>query len=171
MSLYHFNNKKNKVKLKAEWIYSRIIQLSKEYIKKINHPFDNNFKITFEIFSIFLIMYFKISKELKHEQLKYINVEIMNIFTKDLENNFREFGIGDMSIGKYVKRYIKKFYFRIKKLDIILDSSNISEMNEFLLILENQDLSAEISNNIFISFNNLKKEMKINKIGGYLIEF
>ena len=170
MTLYHFNNKKNKVKNKAEYIYSRINHLSKEYIEKINYPFNKDFQLTFEIFSLFLIMYFKISKELKYDQFKRTNIELMNIFTKDLENNFRELGIGDMSIGKYVKTYIKKFYYRIKKLDSIYDSSNINEMNDFLSILKNNNLSKEISNTIFISYINLKNEMKNNKIGGYFIE-
>ena len=170
MTLYHFNNKKNKVKNKAEYIYSRIIHLSKEYIEKINYPFNKDFQLNFEIFSLFLIMYFKISKELKYDQFKRTNIELMNIFTKDLENNFRELGIGDMSIGKYVKTYIKKFYYRIKKLDSIYDSSNINEMNDFLSILKNNNLSKEISNTIFISYINLKNEMKNNKIGGYFIE-
>ena len=59
MSLYHFYNKKNKVKNNAENIYFQIICISKEYIKEINHPINQDFKTTFEIFSLFLIMYFK----------------------------------------------------------------------------------------------------------------
>ena len=170
MSLHHFNNKKNKVKDNAENIYSEIIYLSKEFIQEINYPINNNFKITFEIFSIFLIMYFKISRELRFDKFEKINLEIMSIFTKDLENHFREIGIGDMSIGKYVKSYIKKFYYRIKKLDNIYDSQDIHEMNEFLSILENKDLVDKITDFIFPRYVDLKNEMKNNKIGGYSIE-
>ena len=31
---------------------------------------------------------------------------------EDLDKALREIGIGDMSIGKYVKKYVKKFYYR-----------------------------------------------------------
>ncbi len=170
MSLYHFNNKKNKVKNQAEYIYSRIIHLSNEYINEINYPIKKDFKISFEIFSLFLIMFFKISKQQRYDRFKIINLELMNIFTKDLENYFRELGIGDMSIGKYVKTYIKKFYYRIKKLDKIYDTLNIEDMHEFLSILENQELIKEVSKSIFDSYNNLENEMKNNIIAGYFIE-
>ena len=170
MSLYHFNNKKNKVKNQAEYIYSRIIHLSNEYINEINYPIKKDFKISFEIFSLFLIMFFKISKQQRYDRFKIINLELMNIFTKDLENYFRELGIGDMSIGKYVKTYIKKFYYRIKKLDKINDTLNIEDMHEFLSILENQELIKEVSKSIFDSYNNLENEMKNNIIAGYFIE-
>ena len=55
MSLYHFFNKKNKVKSKAENIYFQIINISKEYIKEINHPINQDFKTTFEIFRFILL--------------------------------------------------------------------------------------------------------------------
>ena len=170
MSLYHFFNKKNKVKSKAENIYFQIINISKEYINEINHPINQDFKTTFEIFCLFLIMYFKISKELRYDKFEKVNLELMNIFRKDLENYFRELGIGDMSIGKYVKSYIKKFYYRIKKLDIIYDSDNFEEINEFLSILGNKVLVQKIANSLLQKYINLKNEMKNYKIGGYFIE-
>ena len=170
MSLYHFFNKKNKVKSKAENIYFQIINISKKYIKEINHPINQDFKTTFEIFSLFLIMYFKISKELRYDKFEKVNIELMKIFTKDLENYFRELGIGDMSIGKYVKSYIKKFYYRIKKLDLIYDSKKFEEINEFLSILEDKVLIQKIANSILQKYIILKNEMKNNKIGGYFIE-
>ena len=170
MSLYHFFNKKNKVKSKAENIYFQIINISKEYINEINHPINQDFKTTFEIFCLFLIMYFKISKELRYDKFEKVNIELMKIFTKDLENYFRELGIGDMSIGKYVKSYIKKFYYRIKKLDLIYDSKKFEEINEFLTILEDKVLIQKIANSILQKYIILKNEMKNNKIGGYFIE-
>ena len=105
-------------------------------------------------------MYFKISKELRYDKFEKVNLELMNIFRKDLENYFREIGIGDMSIGKYVKSYIKKFYYRIKKLDIIYDSDNFEEINEFLSILGNKVLVQKIANSLLQKYINLKNEMK-----------
>ena len=44
-----------------------------------------------------------------------VNEELISLFISDLDESLREKGIGDMSIGKYVKSYVKKFYFRISK--------------------------------------------------------
>ena len=170
MFLYHFKNKKTKVKKKAENIYIAIIKLSREYIIELKYPINNNFKITFEIFSLFLIMFLKISKDLDYKKFENINLELMSIFTKDLENYFRELGIGDMSIGKYVKTYIKKFYYRIKKLDHIFQYKNKVDIIDFLSILEDQKLIEDISKTIFMRYSSLKNEIKNNKIGHYSIE-
>ena len=50
----------------------------------------------------------------RKEYLK-VNEELVSLFILDLDESLREKGIGDMSIGKYVKSYVKKFYFRISK--------------------------------------------------------
>ena len=53
----------------------------------------------------------------------------------------REIGIGDMSIGKYVKKYVKKLYYRIKIIDPILgnfDDRNLSEYLNSLKFIDKQ---------------------------------
>ena len=54
---------------------------------------------------------------LQHDRKLYskVNDELVSLFISDLDESLREKGIGDMSIGKYVKSYVKKFYFRISK--------------------------------------------------------
>ena len=56
----------------------------------------------------------------------------MILFVKDLDYSFREIGIGDIKIGKYVKTYIKKFYFRLSKMEKILNSNDLDKTVEFL---------------------------------------
>ena len=51
--------------------------------------------------------------------------ELIKNLINDLDLSIRDIGIGDMSIGKYVKKYVKKFYYRIKVLDSILENDNI----------------------------------------------
>ena len=54
---------------------------------------------------------------LEYDQKLYVKVndELVSLFISDLDESLREKGVGDMSIGKYVKSYVKKFYYRIKK--------------------------------------------------------
>ena len=56
----------------------------------------------------------------------------MDSFVNDLDQHFREQGIGDMSIGKYVKSYVKKFYFRLSKFNIELKKINYEFFQEYL---------------------------------------
>ena len=47
----------------------------------------------------------------------------MNIFTEDLDYSLRLHGVGEMSIGKHVKFYLKKFYFRISSYEKIFENN------------------------------------------------
>ena len=62
---------------------------------------------------------------------------MVSLFIADLDESLREKGIGDMSIGKYVKSYVKKFYFRISKFP---DDNNLYKNEFFLEYLKITDL-------------------------------
>ena len=72
----------------------------------------------------------------------------------------REIGIGDMSIGKHVKKYVKKFYFRIKKIDKLLNNFQKSEFIDYLSAIK----SVNINNISFFAdeIMGLYKEIKQN---------
>ena len=57
----------------------------------------------------------------------------MNLFIKDLDHSLRLSGIGDMSIGKHVKLYLKKFYFRISILEKIFINKDFKEFEKYLI--------------------------------------
>ena len=63
----------------------------------------------------------------------------------DLDSSLRDIGISDMSIGKYVKKYVKKFYYRLKILDRIFENDDNEEFYNYLNSLE------------FVNKNNLKE--------------
>ena len=54
----------------------------------------------------------------------------------DLDKSLRDIGIPDMSIGKYVKRYVKKFYYRLKILDPIFENDNYEELLNYVNSIE-----------------------------------
>ncbi len=115
MVLHYFQKKENIVNNIATEQYKNILLESKNFINKYDFFKSKDYNTSFEIISVFLIMY--IRKNLINENRKKylkINEKLVSLFISDLDESLREKGIGDMSIGKYVKSYVKKFYFRVK---------------------------------------------------------
>ena len=154
MILHYFKKKENKEKNVAIKQYEIILKESNYFLNKNNFFNAKDYNVSFEIVSIFIIM--NINKNLlnknKPKYLK-INEYLISLFIKDLDKSLREKGIGDMSIGKYVKSYVKKFYFRIKEFpkynenirsDIfenyikLLDISQNNQISEFSTKLSNK---------------------------------
>ena len=65
-----------------------------------------------------------------------VNDELISLFILDLDESMREKGIGDMSIGKYVKSYVKKFYFRLSKFPNDKNFFNNEHLIEYLKITD-----------------------------------
>ena len=68
----------------------------------------------------------------KKNNYKIINQYLIDNFIHDIDKSLRENGIGDMSIGKYVKTYVKKFYYRLKRMDNILKKFDNNNMMIFI---------------------------------------
>ena len=130
MILHYFKKKENKEQIIAMKQYKIILSESKIFLNDNNFFKVKNFKTSFEIVSIFLIMFIRINllKENKKKYLK-VNDELISLFIADLDETLREKGIGDISIGKYVKSYVKKFYFRISKFP---NNNNLYNNDSFI---------------------------------------
>ena len=133
MFIKYFNIKKNNHKNQIISIYQEIVNHSNHFIKNSLNDRHYNFNEIFEIFSIVIIFYLKKLKDKNTHESKEISQLIIDSFVKDLDQHFRENGIGDMSIGKYVKKYVKKFYFRLKVLDNILKEDKNIIFNDYLI--------------------------------------
>ena len=132
MLLHYFYKKENKEKNYVHEIYSENLRLSINFIQSNKFILKNDFQTSFEIFSLFLIFHLKNFKDFKIKNFEKINEELINLFIKDLDYSFREIGIGDIKIGKYVKTFIKKFYFRLSIMDEILNTMNLKKTEEFI---------------------------------------
>ena len=132
MLLHYFYKKENKEKNYVNNIYSKNIKLSIRFIQSSNYILKKDFQTSFEIFSLFLIFHLKNFKDFKIKNYKKINEELINLFVNDLDYSFREIGIGDMKIGKYVKTFIKKFYFRLSAMEEILNTKDLNKSVEFV---------------------------------------
>ena len=134
MILQYFKKKENKEQIIATKQYKKIIYESNIFLNENNFFKEKDYKTSFEIVSIFLIMFIRINL-LENNRKKYLKVndELISLFISDLDESLREKGIGDMSIGKYVKSYVKKFYFRISKFP---DDNNLYKNEAFIEYLK-----------------------------------
>ena len=138
MILQYFKKKENKEQIIATEQYKKILFESNRFINENNFFKTKDYKTSFEIVSIFLIMF--IRKNLLENNRKIylkVNDELVSLFISDLDESLREKGIGDMSIGKYVKSYVKKFYFRISKFP---NNNNLYKNESFIEYLKITDL-------------------------------
>ena len=159
MILQYFKKKENEYKIKSDKIYLNILNkskflLNKKYFKEIN------FGISFELISILLIFYLHFLKNNKIYSHKKINEELLKNLVNDLDKSLRDVGISDMSIGKYVKKYVKKFYYRLKILDPIFENYNNEELLNYLNSFEfvNKNNSNELVNQLFEFFQQIKNK-------------
>tara|TARA_X000000368_G_scaffold363305_1_gene308392 strand:- start:75 stop:560 length:486 start_codon:yes stop_codon:yes gene_type:complete len=161
MILQYFKKKENEFKIKADTIYLNTLNKSKLLLDK-KYFNEINFSTTFEIISILLIFHLKFSNEKDWYSKNKINEELMKNLINDLDKSLRDVGISDMSIGKYVKKYVKKFYYRLKVLDLILKNKNQLEFLDYLNSLKfiKKNNSNELANELLVYFPAFKK---INK--------
>ena len=158
MILQYFKKKENKEQIIANKQYKEVISESNIFLNNNDFFITKDYKTSFEIVSIFLIMFIRINL-LKDNRKKYLKVndELVSLFISDLDESLREKGIGDMSIGKYVKTYVKKFYFRISKFPENNNLHNNENFIEYLKItnLVKNDDYVDVSrkfNDKFIAF-------------------
>ncbi len=168
MVLHYFNKKENKDTIIARRIYKDIIVNVKFILNKKNLLIKKNFNSSFELIVIFLFIVL-ISYKIKKENLQ-INQILFEIFINDLDKSLREEGIGDMNIGKYVKSYVKKAYFRFKKLEIIIKDNNFKEFNMFIKKINIQDIEKDnliLSDYLFSYIKKLIKKAKKEEISKF----
>ena len=150
MILQYFKKKENKDQIIATKQYKTILVESNIFLSDNNFFKVKDYKTSFEIVSIFLIMFIR-KNLLEHDKNQYlkVNEKLVSLFIADLDESLREKGIGDMSIGKYVKSYVKKFYYRISKFPI---DNNLYNNPSFIEYLKITDL---IKNNDYVNVSRI----------------
>ena len=58
--------------------------------------------------------------------------ELFDLMFADLDINLRELGVGDLSVGKYVKRFARQFYARLAALETALATGGRRPLESFL---------------------------------------
>ena len=157
MILQYFKKKENEYKIKSDLIYLNILKKSKSLLNK-KYFNEIDFGTSFELISILLIYNLKFFKNKDITSKKRVKEELMKNLVNDLDKSLRDVGISDMSIGKYVKKYVKKFYFRLKILDPIFENDNNDELLNYLKSLEfvNKSNSNDLVNQLYEFFLEIK---------------
>ncbi len=158
MILQYFKKKENEYKITADKLYLEILHKARLIIKK-NYFIEINFDSSFEIITILLVFYIKNFNKDDSIKKNKVNEELIKIFISDLDKSMREIGIGDMSIGKHVKKYVKKFYYRVKILDPLINDLLSKEFIDYLnsLKLINIDNTQVMRQDLIVIFKELKK--------------
>ena len=141
MILQYFKKKENEYKIISDKIYLSSLELTKKIMSK-NYFKLNNFDSSFEILSIILIFNLKYSKDRSDKKYILINENIIKNLIDDLDKSLRDLGISDMQIGKYVKKFVKKFYFRLKKIDLILNNFSQKKFEDYIITIKNIDIES-----------------------------
>ena len=159
MILQYLKKKENKEQIIASKQYKEVISKSNIFLNENDFFITKDYKTSFEIVSIFLIMIIRVNllQENKKKYLK-VNDELVSLFISDLDESLREKGIGDMSIGKYVKSYVKKFYFRISKFP---NDNNLYKNEAFIDYLKITNL---IKNDDYINVSRKFNDKFVNFI-------
>jgi len=171
MILHYFYEKENKDKEIAKKIYLSNVNFIQSILYKKELKIKNEFNSTFELMTILLFIVFFAYKDKSSN--KKISQYLMNLYIADIDKSFRDMGIGDMSIGKYVKSHVKKIYYRISKLEIIVKKNNFIEFRKYIESINIQDDLNRItilSNFLFVIISNSLKKAKIEDISDFIIE-
>ena len=162
MFFKYFNLKKNNLNDQSLTFYKEIVNHSNIFIKNQISDENLNFNDVFEIFTIVTIFYLKKLKDKNTTDSKIISQEIIDCLVSDLDQHFREQGIGDMSIGKYVKKYVKKFYYRLKIFPNLNNGFNNDILNEYFTLnkLFNKKMYLLASQKIHKEYEIISKEYK-----------
>ena len=170
MLIHYFNKKENKDKLEADRIYQLLIKNLQFISNNQELSIKKDFNTSFELMTIILfVIFFRYNKKLEN---KNICQNLINLYILDLDISLREIGIGDISIGKYVKSYVKKLYYRISKYEKIFNNDNFEEFQKFIKKINiqiNNNSDAYLSKYLFNFIKNLLKKAEKEDIREFKI--
>lgn len=66
------------------------------------------------------------------QAFELLSKELIGVYNSDMDRNLREMGVGDLSVGKHVKKMAKAFYGRLLAYDQALENNDNDKMQEAL---------------------------------------
>ena len=103
MILHYFKKKENE-QFSSKY-YISIIKFIQNLYEENSYKLKKDFNTSFELTILMIFIFYFSHKDNKFNPTKQ---KINDLFIEDLDLSFRNLGIGDMKIGKYVKKHVKK---------------------------------------------------------------
>ena len=170
MVIHYFIKKENNDKDISNEIYLSMINHIENIVNNKNFKIKKDFNSIFELMTLLLFVVFFAYK--KGKTNRNINQKLLDLYIIDLDQTLREQCIGDMSIWKYVKAYVKKIYYRISKLEIIFKKNNLNEFKKYIIKINiNSNNSDKLSNFLFKNIKNLLNKAKSKELAQFVFEF
>jgi cytochrome b pre-mRNA-processing protein 3 len=85
-------------------------------------------------FDLILIHAMLVMRRLRAEGSEFEDLTqgLFDYMFKDMDRSLREIGVGDMSVGKHVKKMAKAFYGRAEEYEIGMDGGSAEALNDAL---------------------------------------
>tara|TARA_Y100000741_G_C18031706_1_gene468586 strand:- start:16 stop:528 length:513 start_codon:yes stop_codon:yes gene_type:complete len=169
MILHYFKRNENIQNEIDNNIYKLIIEIINKLYSNDKFKLKKDFNSSFEITTFLLFIVFFTFKNKSYKSEKQ---ELINKFINDLDYSLRNLGIGDMSIGKYVKKYVKKIYFRFDLYDKIFEKQDKDKFqiffNKLEILINNNNLLSSYLFDLACKSIKLSKSRKFNEFKFYL---
>lgn len=62
----------------------------------------------------------------EHDQV--VGQQLFNVFFRDVDHSLREAGVGDLSVGKWIRKLAEQFYARVAEIETGLETENASQL-------------------------------------------
>ena len=131
MALFETIRAKKRQLVVANSIYLAAVQQSRRPLLYVEYGVPDTVDGRFDMIVIHVML---IIRRLRREGAlaKDMSQLVLNLMFDDMDRNFREMGIGDISIGKHVKKTAKAFYGRAEIIEGGLDSGKEDLSNALL---------------------------------------
>ena len=168
MILQYFIKKENKQIETSQKIYLSIIRFINNHYKKNQFNIKKEFNSSFELTTLLVFVILFSNKNNNHNKIKQ---QIIDIFVKDLDISLRNLGIADIKIGKHVKKYVKKIYYRFNKLTTIFNEYDFEKFDQYvenINILHKESHHKKFSKYLFKYICNSINSTKSKKFSGFV---
>jgi len=120
MAFWDFFTKAGKNKEKAAMLYNSLVGYSRNPTLFTDLGIDDTVDGRFDCIALHLSLMLRRMK-LEGEGLRGMAVELVSVFVMDMDRNLREMGVGDLSVGKHIKKMTSAFYGRAEAYEKALD--------------------------------------------------
>ena len=146
MAIWDFIYENWKRKKKAANLYNSVVQYSRNPHLFTKMEVEDSVDGRFDCVALHLALMLRRLKN-EGEILRPMAVELVSTFVMDMDRSLREMGVGDLSVGKHIKKMTSAFYGRAEAYEKALEfGTGTQELEETLSrnLYRNKNISKDI---------------------------